>query len=153
LPQEIPASQRDLGASSAASSLSPFQESNAPRQMAMKPGIDLESLRRIVGNDTEMLCDVVHDFVPYAQASIAEIRTAVAGSEAEQVKMVSHKLKGSASLMGAHQLVNVCAQFEAAVETNNWPRMKYLLSGLEGLMRDIETSSDAFLRTHQASYV
>lgn len=98
----------------------------------MKPGIDLETLRRIVGNDTEMLCDVVQDFVPYAQASIAEIGTAVAGSEAEQVKMVSHKLKGSASLMGAHQLVDVCAQLEAAVETKNWPRMSCFCRGWTG---------------------
>ena len=48
----------------------------------MQPGIDLEVLRRIVGDDTEMLCDVVQDFVPYAQASIAEIHAAVAGAEA-----------------------------------------------------------------------
>jgi HPt (histidine-containing phosphotransfer) domain-containing protein len=54
--------------------------------MAMQPGIDLEVLRRIAGNDTEMLCDIVQDFVPYVQASIAEIRAAVAGAEAAQVK-------------------------------------------------------------------
>ena len=48
----------------------------------MQPGIDLEVLRRIVGDDTEMLCDVVQDFGPYAQASIAEIHAAVAGAEA-----------------------------------------------------------------------
>ena len=62
-----------MGASSAASYLSPVQEPNhALRCIAMQPGIDLEVLRRIVGDDTEMLCDVVQDFVPYAQASIAE---------------------------------------------------------------------------------
>ena len=54
-------------------------------------------------------------------------------------------------VMGAHQLVDVCAQLEAAVETNNWPIMNCLLSGLDGLMRDIETSTDTFLRTHEAS--
>ena len=119
----------------------------------MKPGIDLETLHRIVGNDTEVLCDIVHDFVPYAQASIAEIRTAVAGSEAEQVKMVSHKLKGSASLMGAHQLVDACAQLETAVEADNWPRIHHLSLGLDELRRDIETSAEAFLRAHEASCV
>jgi HPt (histidine-containing phosphotransfer) domain-containing protein len=121
--------------------------------MAMQPGIDLELLRRIVGNDTEMLCDVVQDFVPYAQASIAEIRAAVAGAEAVPMRMVSHKLKGSASLMGAHQLVDACTQLETAVEVNNWPRIHDLLSGLDGLMRDIETSAQSFLRAHEASCV
>jgi HPt (histidine-containing phosphotransfer) domain-containing protein len=116
----------------------------------MQPGIDLEVLRRIVGNDTEMLCDVVQDFVPYAQASIAEIRAAVAGAEGAQVKIVSHKLKGSASLMGAHQLVDACAQLETA---NNWPRIHHLSLGLDGLLQDIKTSAEAFLRAHEASCV
>ena len=116
----------------------------------MKPGIDLEILRQIAGNDTEMLCDVVQDFVLYAQASIAEIRIAVAGSEAEQVKMISHKLMGSASLMGAHQLVDACSQLETA---NNWPKIHHLSLGLDGLMRDIEISATAFLRAHEASCV
>ena len=154
MPQEIPTSQIDLGASSAASHLSPVREANhALRQMTMQPGIDLEVLRRIAGNDTEMLCDVVQDFVPYAQASIAEIRAAVAGAEAVKVKIVSHKLKGSASLMGAHQLVDACAQLETAVEADNWPRIHHLSLGLDELRRDIETSAEAFLRAHEASCV
>ena len=119
----------------------------------MQPGIDLEVLRRIVGDDTEMLCDVVQDFVPYAQASIAEIHAAVAGAEAAQVKVVSHKLKGSASLMGAHKLVDACAQLETAVEADNWPRIHHLLLGLDGLLRNIKTSAEAYLKAHEASCV
>jgi HPt (histidine-containing phosphotransfer) domain-containing protein len=119
----------------------------------MQPGIDLEVLRRIAGNDTAMLCDVVQDFVPYAQACIAEIRAAVAGAEAAQVKIVSHRLKGSASLMGAHPLVDACVQLETAVEANNWLRIRHLSLGLDELTRDIETSADAFLRAHEVSCV
>jgi HPt (histidine-containing phosphotransfer) domain-containing protein len=144
LPQEIPTSQIDLGASTAASHLSPIREANhALRQMTMQPGIDLEVLRRIAGNDTAMLCDVVQDFVPYAP-SVAEIRAAVAGAKAGQVKIVSHRLKGSASLMGAHKLVDACAQLETAVEANNWPNTQSLdISALPKLLLEVRSAIGA----------
>ena len=51
----------------------------------MKPGIDPEILLRVVGNDPDMACEVVQDFVPAAQSGIAEIRAAIDGAAAGQV--------------------------------------------------------------------
>ncbi|MFI5017052.1 MAG: Hpt domain-containing protein [Dongiales bacterium] len=85
---------------------------------------------------------MVQDFVPAAQSGIAEIRAA-AGKDAA----ACHKLKGSASLVGAHQLTALCTQLETAGEANDWPAIHRLTPQLEGLMRDIETSAEAFLRS------
>jgi two-component system sensor histidine kinase EvgS len=113
----------------------------------MKPGIDPEILLRVVGNDPDMAREVVQDFVPAAQSGIAEIRAAIAAAAAGQVAVASHRLKGSASLVGAHELTELCAQLETAGEANDWPVIHRLTPRLEGLMRDIETSAEAFLRS------
>ena len=49
--------------------------------------------------------------------------------------------------MGAHQLTALCTQFETAGEANDWLAIHRLTPQLEGLMRDIETSAEAFLRS------
>jgi HPt (histidine-containing phosphotransfer) domain-containing protein len=85
----------------------------------MKPGIDPEILRRVVGNDPETAREVVEDFVPAAQSGIAEIHTAIEGAAAAQVAVACHKLKGSASLVGAHLLTALCAELEAAGEADD----------------------------------
>ena len=113
----------------------------------MKPGIDPEILLRVVGNDPDMAREVVQDFVPAAQSGIAEIRAAIAAAAAGKVALACHKLKGSASLVGAHQLTALCIQLETAGEANDWLAIHRLTPQLEGLMRDIETSAEAFPRS------
>jgi two-component system sensor histidine kinase EvgS len=113
----------------------------------MKPGIDPEILLRVVGNDPDMAREVVQDFIPAAQSGIAEIGAAIEGAAAGRVAAASHRLKGSASLVGAHQLTALCAELEAAGEANDWPEIHRLTPRLEGLMRDIEISAEAFLRS------
>jgi HPt (histidine-containing phosphotransfer) domain-containing protein len=113
----------------------------------MKPGIDPETLLRVVGNAPDMAREVVQDFLPAAQSGIAEIRAAVEGAAAGKLSAACHKLKGSASLVGAHQLTALCVQLETASEVKDWPAIHRLTPQLEGLMRDIETSAEAFLRS------
>ena len=111
----------------------------------MKAGIDPEVLRRIIGDDPEMAREVVEDFVPAAQSAVIEIRAAVNDVDPDQVKNASHKLKGSASVVGAHRLVEICAELETAGENCDWPTIHRLSAELHGLMGDIETSAAAFL--------
>ena len=49
--------------------------------------------------------------------------------------------------MGAHQLTALCAQLETAGEADDWPAIHLLTPQLEGVMRDIETSAEAYLRS------
>ena len=82
----------------------------------MKSGIDADILRRVVGNDPDLLREVLEDFVWHAQSEITAIRVAFASQDAEQMKIPTHRFKGSASLMGAHQVVEVCARLERRQE-------------------------------------
>jgi len=90
----------------------------------MKPGIDLEVLRRTVGDDPVLMREVIEDFVPAAQAGVGEIRAAVESSAADGIKLAAHKLKGSASLVGARALGEVCAALEEASEQEDWQTIR-----------------------------
>ena len=50
-------------------------------------------------------------------------------------------------------MVDACAQLETAVEADNWPRIHHLLLGLDGLLLNIKTSAEAYLKAHEASCV
>lgn len=110
------------------------------------PAMDGMVLRRTLGNDPELISEVVAEFLPAAHSGIAEIRAAVASAVPEQVRQASHKLKGSGCVVGAHHLVEVCSQLEAAGRSGNWPAIETLVVQLDGLMGEIEVAAQAFLR-------
>jgi HPt (histidine-containing phosphotransfer) domain-containing protein len=111
----------------------------------MKSCIDPDILRRVVGNDPEFLREVLEDFVRHAQSQITSIRAAVVNRDAEQMKIPAHRLKGSASLVGACQVVDACTQLEAMAGAGDWPLTQSLVPRLDGLMQDIETSANTML--------
>jgi len=102
-------------------------------------------LRRTLGDDPELISEVVAEFIPAAHLGIAEIRAAVASAVPEQVRQASHKLKGSGCVVGAHRLVEVCSQLEAAGRSGNWSAIEALVPQLDGLMSEIELAARAFL--------
>ena len=111
----------------------------------MKSCIDPDILRRVVGNDSELLREVLEDFVRHAQSQITSIHAAFADQDAEQMKIPAHRLKGSASLVGAHEVVGACTQLEAVAGESDWRLIHALTPRLDGLMQDIEASANAML--------
>lgn len=103
-------------------------------------------LRRTLGNDPELIGEVVAEFIPAAHLGIAEIRAAVASGVSERVRQASHKLKGSGCVVGAHHLVEVCSQLEAAGRAGNWTAIEALAPQLDGVMSEIELAAQVFLR-------
>jgi len=79
-----------------------------PKDRPMESTIDLTVLRKVVGNNPDMLCEIIQDFSIFTEAGIAEIRAAVAREDVEQLKTTAHGLKGSASLVGIIQMLEVC---------------------------------------------
>ena len=108
----------------------------------MEKTIDLNVLRKVVGIDPDMLCEVIQDFSMYAETGIAEIRAAVAREDVEQLKTTAHRHKGSVSLVGANQLLEVCTQLEIAADATDWPMTHLLMSPLDGLLHQIKKSAE-----------
>ena len=103
-------------------------------------------MRASVGDDPEIIRELVEEFVPAARSEIAEIHAAVGSAQAERVRSASHKLKGSSGLVGARRLVEVCGKLEAAGNIGDWPAIGALAGCLDRLMREIEVAAKAYLQ-------
>lgn len=81
--------------------------------MAAAP-VDIAAARRWVGGDQALLLELVGIFVAEAAARMGELRGSLASQNAKELERVAHSLKGSASILGASELHQVCAELELA---------------------------------------
>ncbi len=102
-------------------------------------------MRATVGDDPEIIRELVQEFVPAARSDIAEIHAAVSSAQADLVRAASHKLKGSSGLVGARRLVEVCRKLEEAGDTADWPAIGALAACLDRLMHEIEVAAEPYL--------
>ena len=78
-----------------------------PRADAVSPQV----MRKVVGDDPEMIRVLIAEFIPGARSGIAEIGEAVGSGLAERVRATSHKLKGACAMVGARHLIEICVQW------------------------------------------
>jgi HPt (histidine-containing phosphotransfer) domain-containing protein len=108
--------------------------------------IDPAVIRAVVGDDRVAIRELVEDFLPAAHADVAAITQAANRLEAVGVSFASHRLKGSAALLGARYLKEVCAQLESAGRMGNWEIIRDLLANLDRRMQEVDLAVGAFLR-------
>jgi HPt (histidine-containing phosphotransfer) domain-containing protein len=113
-----------------------------PRADAVCP----EVMRRVVGDDPEMIRVLIAEFLPGARCGIAEIGEAVGSGRAERVRESSHKLKGACAMVGATHLIETCVQLEAAARAADWGRIEVLLAELDPRMTEVEAATDLLLQ-------
>ena len=120
-------------------------DQNGQQPVQAYDALDPRVMRATVGDDPEIIRELVQEFVPAARSDIAEIHAAVTNAEAERVRSASHKLKGSSGLVGARELVELCRKLEAAGNKADWPAIGVLAAGLDRLMREIEIAARPYL--------
>jgi HPt (histidine-containing phosphotransfer) domain-containing protein len=123
----------------------PIDQNNLRRE-CQSDALDPKIMRATVGDDPEIIRELVQEFVPAARSDIAEIHAAVGSAQAERVRSASHKLKGSSGLVGARRLVEICGKLEAAGNVGDWPAIGLLAAGLDHLMREIEVAAETYLQ-------
>ena len=113
-----------------------------PRADAVSPQV----MRRVVGDDPEMIRVLIAEFIPGARSGIAEIGEAVGSGLPERVRATSHKLKGACAMVGAIHLIEICVQLEAAARAEEWSRIEALLAELGPRMTEVEAATDLLLQ-------
>jgi signal transduction histidine kinase/DNA-binding response OmpR family regulator/HPt (histidine-containing phosphotransfer) domain-containing protein len=90
-------------------------ESSVPEQAAtgLDPGW-LERLRRTVGNDPEVLGELIDSFLTDAPRLLADLRRSVEQGDTAGVRLAAHSLKANGAEFGAKAFAEVCKQLEAA---------------------------------------
>jgi HPt (histidine-containing phosphotransfer) domain-containing protein len=65
-------------------------------------GIDLDALWRRVGHDAELLRELIELLERESPEMLAQIRLAIESNDAERLRRLSHKIKGSLLQFSAH---------------------------------------------------
>jgi HPt (histidine-containing phosphotransfer) domain-containing protein len=79
--------------------------------------VDLSVLKSLVGDDAEVVREVLVDYQASARRLAIELRTACTAADLRQVASIAHKLKSSSRSVGAVALGDLCADLENTCRT------------------------------------
>ncbi len=104
--------------------------------------LDISVLTTLVGNESDVIREFLHDFRLSATEIIAELTTTADKLPQNQAKAAAHKLKSSAYAVGAIQLADLCAQVERA---DHKAALRTLLKQCEQEMATVNDYIDSLL--------
>ena len=78
----------------------------------LPPPADLAVLAELVGDDPQVIREVLADFRASTARSAHEFSQALAGDEPQELVEIAHKLKSAARAIGATRLGQICADIE-----------------------------------------
>ena len=103
--------------------------------------VDVNVLKKLVGDDEAVIREFLHDFRISAAKIAVELHTACAAGQAADTSALAHKLKSSARSVGALALGELCAEMEKAGKDGDTdtlamllPRFEQELTGVEGFL-------------------
>jgi HPt (histidine-containing phosphotransfer) domain-containing protein len=111
----------------------------------MTDPFDPALLDAVVGGDASIARELVEEFLPSARSDVSAIRQAAADSLLQDVKSASHRLKGSAALIGARELIALCTELQLAAMREDEGLVAALAPRLEICLGKIETALGQFL--------
>ena len=86
-----------------------------------------------------MFKEILNDFVPPSQQIVKDIQNGWKQRSAEAVNQGAHKLKSSASSIGAIELADVCQSLETAGKEDDWELIDERVPDLDHLMENVES--------------
>ncbi len=103
------------------------------QRVSIQPSLDddlFESLKGLEAGAPGLSRKVVDAFLEDTPRRLEDIEQALLGQNAEKLSLVAHGLRGSASNLGAHAFVQICADLEHSAAGNDWGNCKKLLAAL-----------------------
>jgi PAS domain S-box-containing protein len=100
--------------------------------------IDERALKEMFGDDSDMIKEILNDFVQPSLDIIDEMKSAYTKHSANGIKQAAHKLKSSARSVGANDLANLCTALETAGKDDDWNNIENNVPSIDGLMNAVE---------------
>jgi CheY-like chemotaxis protein/HPt (histidine-containing phosphotransfer) domain-containing protein len=112
-------------------------------RVVIKKVVDVDVLAALIGDNPDIINEFLMDFRRSADQIAAELKMTYETGEAAQVSKLAHKLKSSASSVGAVELAQLCAAIEQAGKTDQLEVLASLLPRFEIEM----TAVDSYLES------
>jgi HPt (histidine-containing phosphotransfer) domain-containing protein len=81
--------------------------------------MDVEQALQRLGNDEDLLRDIIQIYLEDAPGMVRKIHAAVEEEDANNLQRSAHSLKGLASTLSAHEVVDVAYRLEHIAATRN----------------------------------
>lgn len=85
----------------------------APATATLAAPVDLANLKECVGDDPELLLEIVQSFNGDTSATFERIARAITGRDARALETLAHRLKGSLSTVGAYAAADTANLLES----------------------------------------
>ncbi|MBU4518288.1 MAG: Hpt domain-containing protein, partial [Gammaproteobacteria bacterium] len=101
------------------------------------PTVDLSVLADLLGDDPQVMQNVLAAFLTSTKGSALAMARAHAGEALQSMSDVAHKLKSTALAIGAVRLGQICADIEEAARTPHSPLLDPLVADFEVELRAV----------------
>jgi len=126
-----------------APSETPASAAPAQAQPALSTGtplatLDIQKLQEFLGDDREMICNLLETFRSDTLALLEKMRRAITDRNTTAIKALAHETKGASGNIGIHALADIAARLEKACVTEDWDEVAKWLAELERNFAHIE---------------
>lgn len=107
----------------------------------------LDHLRELLGDDADGVGEIIDTFLDDVPQTLADLRDGLEADDAGQVASAAHKVKGSASTLGAMPLSKICKDMENAANDGDLASVE---SSMDELEETWEATEAALIDAHPA---
>lgn len=93
--------------------------------------VTFDSLIEMLGNDSEMLLDIVTSFLEDAPNLMQAINEGIETQNFELVELNAHTIKSSSRLFRAEQFASQCQNLEDSAKNEQWDKVKAIAPQLQ----------------------
>ena len=104
--------------------------------------VDIHVLEGFVGDDPEIIAEMLQDYRTNTTQTAAQLRTAYQDADLTTAGSIAHKLKSSSRSVGALQLGELCAAMELAGKNNDQAALEELMPQFEAELSRVEAFLD-----------
>ncbi|UJP00957.1 MAG: ATP-binding protein [Nitrosomonas sp.] len=141
LEQYLPGDKPAAAAQSVISASAPATV-NTNAAEAVKVTVDVHVLEKLVGDDPEMIQEMLLDFRASAEKIATELHTAYQAGQFATAGSLAHKLKSSSRSVGALALGELCAAMEQAGKNNDAAELAVLLPQFDAQLIAVKACLD-----------
>jgi CheY-like chemotaxis protein/HPt (histidine-containing phosphotransfer) domain-containing protein len=109
--------------------------------------VDLDVLKSIVGDDPEIVRELLADYLRSARHLAADLRGHCAQGRGRDAGAIAHKLKSSSRSVGAVSLGDLCAELENAGKAGDMDRLANWLGRFDAALAAVEENISDLLTT------
>lgn len=108
--------------------------------------LDVKDALQRLGNDEDLLRDIVQIYLEDSPAMVEKIHAAVTGADANGLQRAAHSLKGLAATLSAAEVVGVASQLEHMAASRNLADAASAAAAVDQRIAELNEALREFLR-------